>query len=136
MVAVRVDNSGQPASRWYTGAGIYRHVRLVITNPVHLEHWGTFVSTPEVSSQEATVRVQSEVINQSNTGRNVSLEITVIDPVGRLVQTAETKPLNVAPGATVSFTQDLVVHNPQRWDLDHPNLYRLVARLRDGKTTF
>ncbi|MEO6391135.1 MAG: sugar-binding domain-containing protein, partial [Pyrinomonadaceae bacterium] len=46
VVAVRADNSGQPASRWYTGAGIYRHVRLVLTDPVHLEKWSTFISTP------------------------------------------------------------------------------------------
>src|SRR6266851_1934828 len=135
VIAVRADNSAQPASRWYTGAGIYRHVRLVVTNPVHLRHWGTFVSTPQVSNVQATVRVQTEVTNQSTAARNVSLEITVIDPAGRLVQSAETKPMDIAAGAMVSFTQDLVVQNPQRWDLDHPNLYRAVARLRAGKTT-
>jgi len=135
VIAVRADNSGQPASRWYTGAGIYRHARLVVTNQIHFDHWGTFVSTPQVSSEQATVRVHSEVINQSSTARNVSLEVQVIDPVGRLAQSAETRSLKVAPGAIVSFTQDLVVRNPQRWDLDQPNLYRAVARLRDGKTT-
>src|SRR6185436_15920021 len=67
VIAVRADNSGQPASRWYTGAGIYRHVRLVVTNPVHIENWGTFVTTPQVSADHATVRVETEVVNQSNT---------------------------------------------------------------------
>src|SRR5260370_41657050 len=126
VIAVRADNSAQPASRWYTGAGIDGYVRLVVTNPVHLEYWGTFVSTPQVSNGQATVRVQSEVINQSNTARNVSLEITVIDPAGRLVQSAETKPTDIAAGAMVSFAQELVVHNPQRCDLNHPNLYRII----------
>ena len=46
VIAVRADNSGQPASRWYTGAGIYRHVRLVTTEPVHFVNWGTFITTP------------------------------------------------------------------------------------------
>ena len=71
VIAVRVDNSGQPASRWYAGAGIYRHVRLTITDPVHIDHWGTFVTTPEVSAAKATVSVQSTVVNQSETARNV-----------------------------------------------------------------
>ena len=71
VIAVRVDNSGQPASRWYAGAGIYRHVRLTITDPVHIDHWGTFVTTPEVSAAKATVSVQSTVVNQSETARDV-----------------------------------------------------------------
>ncbi len=127
VVAVRADNSGQPASRWYTGAGIYRHVRLIAASPVHIQHWGTFVTTPPV-------RVQNEVINQSQTARRLSIQVEVLDPNGRAVQTSETKPQNINAGATVSFTQDLTLRNPQRWDLDHPNLYRVVARLRDGKT--
>ena len=64
-LAVRVDNSAQPASRWYSGAGIYRHVRLVITDAVHIDHWGTFVTTPRVSSKFATVHLRSTVVNQS-----------------------------------------------------------------------
>src|SRR5258706_2277508 len=83
VIAVRADNSGQPASRWYTGAGIYRHVRLVITNPVHISQWGTFVTTPRVAEDKAIVRVQNEVINQSSVARAVSLEITVLDPNSR-----------------------------------------------------
>ncbi len=135
VISVRADNSGQPASRWYTGAGIYRHVRLVVTNAVHLEHWGTFVSTPQVSSEQATLRVQSEVINQSQSAQTVSIHVEVFDPNGRVVQTTETKPQNINAGAMSSFTQDLAIRNPQLWDLDHPNLYRVVARLREGKTT-
>src|SRR5258708_6422022 len=75
VIAVRADNSGQPASRWYTGAGIYRHVRLIATNPVHVQHWGTFVTTPRVASDRATVRVQSEVINQWQTARTLSVQV-------------------------------------------------------------
>src|SRR5206468_107335 len=62
VIAVRADNSEQPASRWYAGAGIYRHVRLVATAPVHLDQWGVFVSTPKISQDEAVVHVQSRVI--------------------------------------------------------------------------
>lgn len=135
VIAVRADNSGQPASRWYAGAGIYRHVRLVVTDPVHIEHWGTFITTPQVGTEKATVRVQSEVVNQSKVARVLSLQVTVLDPNGRTVQTAETKTQDVPAAATVTFAQDVVVKNPQRWDLDHPHLYQAVARVREGKTT-
>ena len=99
VLAVRADTSAQPASRWYTGAGIYRHVRLVVTNPVHIEHWGTFVTTPQVAADKATVRVQSEVVNQSNAARTLSLQTTVLDPSGRVVQTGQTKPEHIAANA-------------------------------------
>lgn len=135
VIAVRADTSAQPASRWYTGAGIYRHVQLVVTNPIHIEHWGTFVTTPEVASSKATVRVQSEVVNKSNAARALSLQVTVLDPQGRIVLVDETKTQDVAADGRVKFTQDIVVKNPQHWDLDHPNLYHTVARVRHGKTT-
>src|ERR1022692_2867010 len=61
VLAVRADNSGQPASRWYAGAGIYRHVRLVVTDPVHLEHGSTFVTTPAVTRAEAAVSIRSAI---------------------------------------------------------------------------
>ena len=68
ILAVRADNSGQPASRWYTGAGIYRHVRMVVKDPVHLTKWGTFITTPHIAATQATVRVQGTIANQS--GKN------------------------------------------------------------------
>src|SRR5215471_5289381 len=57
VIAVRADNSAQPASRWYPGAGIYRHVRLVVTDPIHFDHWATFVTTPKAAADTATVHV-------------------------------------------------------------------------------
>jgi beta-galactosidase len=135
VIAVRADNSGQPASRWYSGAGIYRHVRLVVTDPVHIEHWGTFVTTPQAGADKATVRVQSEVVNQSNVARDLSLQVTLLDPNGHALQTAETKTQNVPAASTATLVQEIVVKNPQRWDLEHPQLYQAVARIRDGKTT-
>jgi beta-galactosidase len=132
VVAVRADNSGQPASRWYTGAGIYRHVRLVTTDPVHIEHWGTFVTTPRVTNTNAEVNVRSTVVNQSSQARAVSLQIQLVNPDGRVVGTAETKPRTLAAGETADFTQDLNVKSPARWDITNPNLYKAVARVREG----
>src|SRR5271170_3173854 len=66
VLAVRADNSVQPASRFYAGAGIYRHVRLVETDPVHIVENGVFISTPKVSATQATVHVQCTVTNESD----------------------------------------------------------------------
>ena len=82
VLAVRVDDSGQPASRWYTGAGIYRHVRLVVVNPVHIERDSTFVSVPEISAGRAVVHVRTTVVNQSAEAAPVSLRVRLTGPRG------------------------------------------------------
>jgi beta-galactosidase len=135
ILAVRADNSGQPASRWYSGAGIYRHVRLVVTNPVHIAHWGTFVTTPTVTNQQATVNVRSTITNQSTEARDVSLRVSIIGPEGKIVQTAETKPQTVSPGSSIDFNQELTVRHPQRWDIDHTFMYQALAEVRAGQST-
>src|SRR6266545_4512600 len=101
VLAVRADNSAQPASRWYTGAGIYRHVRLVVTNPVHIEHWGTVITTPHVTAERATVSVHSTITNQSDASRNVTLQITIVGPGGETLQMANSKSQTLAPGKSI-----------------------------------
>src|SRR5215203_2009179 len=98
VIAVRADNTGQPASRWYTGAGIYRHVRLTASDPIHIEHWGTFVTTPRVSNTSATVNVRSTVVNQSDAARAVSLQVHLLNSDGKVVGAAETKSKQLAAG--------------------------------------
>jgi beta-galactosidase len=135
VLAVRVDDSRQPASRWYEGAGIYRHVRLVVTDPVHLEKWGTFVTTPHVAADEATVHVHSAVVNQSGAPRNVTLRLTLFAPDGRLVRTVESAARTVPAGQPADFDQDIAMPAPECWDVDHPALYRLVTEVHaDGAT--
>ncbi len=130
VLAVRVDNSGQPASRWYAGAGIYQHVRLVVTKSIHVDQWGTFITTPRVGRDQATVRVESAVINQSEDTRDVSLQVILFGPDGRAVHRAETKPQTIGAGKRLRFHQDLLIKSPQIWDLDHPSLYRAVVHIR------
>ena len=64
VLSVRVNNAEQPNSRWYTGSGIYRHVRIVVTDPVHIAHWGVFVTTPEVTATHAEVALRIRVANE------------------------------------------------------------------------
>lgn len=137
ILAVRADNSAQPASRWYAGAGIYRHVRLIITDSIHLDHWATSVTTPAVSASAATVHLRSTVVNQSDTPRQVTLQFILFDLNGYPVGTgkAATEPQNIAASASADFEQEITVKNPQLWDLDHPVLYRAVIKVRIGGKT-
>lgn len=131
VLAVRADNSGQPASRWYSGAGIYRHVRLVATDPVHIPQWGTFVTTPQVTADRATIHVQSTVVNQSDAPRDVGFLIAIISSDGRAVKTINIK-RTVAAGQSADFEQDISVKTPRLWDLDHPSLCRAVTKVQSG----
>ncbi|MGC9969232.1 MAG: glycoside hydrolase family 2 TIM barrel-domain containing protein [Bryobacteraceae bacterium] len=135
VLAVRVDNSGQPASRWYAGAGIYRHVRLVVTDPIHVEQWGTFVTAPRVSAGQAAVHVQSTVVNQSDATGEVFLEIAILGSDGRPVRSARTKARSIQAGKSADFEQDILVKAPQLWDLARPVLYRALVKVRAGRTT-
>src|SRR5205823_3150304 len=88
MIAVRVDNSQQPNSRWYSGSGIYRHVRLVTTNPVHVDQWGTYVTTPEATPARARVTIRTTVRNESRADQPITLRTVVYDAAGKAVATA------------------------------------------------
>jgi beta-galactosidase len=132
ILSVRADNSGQPASRWYTGAGIYRHVRLVVQDPVHIVRWGTYITTPQMTATQAVVRVQSTIVNQSESSREVTLQIAIVSPTGKSVGTVKTKPRSIASGQTADFQEELVVSNPQLWQLDRPDLYHADITIRSA----
>ena len=135
LLAVRADNSQQPASRWYSGAGIYRHVRLVITDPVHFEPWGNFVTTSlraESGLPMTIVQSGSTVMNQSEQPREVSVQIQVFDPDGKMVAVNHTGPQTLAPGQSVVFEPRALLFNARLWSLEHPELYRAVLSVRAG----
>src|SRR5947199_9777591 len=88
VIAVRVDNSQQPNSRWYSGSGIYRHVRLVTTNPVHVDHWGSYVTAPEVTAASARVTMRTTVRNASQADQPITLRTVLYDAAGKEVTAA------------------------------------------------
>lgn len=115
VLAVKVDNSLQPNSRWYTGSGIYRNVWLTKTNKIHISHWGTFLTTPEVSSEKAVVELEISLENSSNSILDIETEIVNAD--GWVVAKAK-------GNASKSITQSFEIENPELWSVDNPNLYR------------
>lgn len=132
VVAVRCDTSAQPASRWYSGAGIYRHVRLVAVNPIHIERDGVFASTPEVSSERATVQIETAVANDSTAPRDVTVQTTLISPEGKNVAKVETT-LTATNGLSNLLRQKIVFAKPQLWNLDSPKLYHVRVEIISEK---
>lgn len=126
-IAVKVDNSQQPSSRWYTGSGIYRNVRLVTTNPVAVAHWGTLVSTPKVDAKSATVKLEVTVKNSNSVNGKVKVVSEILDASARSVaQTTNFLKLNDSLKTTTQFFQ---VKNPKLWSPDQPYLYQVKTKI-------
>ena len=131
VLAVKVDNSQQPNSRWYSGSGIYRNVWLTTVDPVHIEHWGTYVTTPEVNEQTATVAIKTKVKNSSKSAAPVNLTSIILDANHREVARGTEK--NVASkDSHAEVSQTLKVTSPLLWSDEQPYLYRVVSQLEQG----
>ena len=131
VLAVRVDNSQQPNSRWYSGSGIYRNVWLVTTEKVFVEHWGTFVTTPVVTEKSATVNVKTKVMNALQQDQPVTLRTTIIDKNDKNVATKESNAI-IPKGLAFEFDQNLTITDPQLWSTDTPELYYAVSTVERG----
>lgn len=131
VLAVRVDHSEFADSRWYTGSGIYRPVRLKITNPLHIDHWGTAITTPLAKKGVARVQVETTVKNAGLERKSFTLQLRVLDQDGRLVKTVQTKE-SIAARSTLVVTQHIPMLNPKRWSPDSPALYTLESRITSG----
>ena len=133
VLAVRVDNSRQPASRWYSGSGIYRNVWLVITDPLHIGHWGVYVTTPVITKEKAQVSVEAGVVNQGSKKKKFTLENTVYGAQGRKVAFSVEESSLVA-GDSAVFPMVMDVKAPVLWSDEQPYLYKIVTRiLADGR---
>jgi beta-galactosidase len=131
VLAVRVDDSRQPDARWYTGAGIYRHVWLTVTAPLHVAHWGTYVRTPSVSEAVAQVEVLTQVQNENEVPKHCALTTTLVDAEGTEVGlTTSRHPIEV--GQTHAYVQRIRVAQPHLWSVDDPYLYRVRSTVQEG----
>lgn len=123
LLEVDLQNRDQQ-SRWYPGAGLYRNVRLLETNKVHIPVWGTYVTTPYVDAEEAAVKLQME-IDGVDTGKSVWVETAITDPAGATVATARQQYSSHGQ----PFTQSFLIAKPQLWSPEAPVRYRAVTRL-------
>ncbi len=132
VVAVRVDNSAQPNSRWYSGSGIYRHTWLTIVDPLHVAHWGVSVTTPRVDSASADVAARISVENVSDAVRTGVVRSVALDGAGREVARVET-PFSAPAGQTAVVEQRLRVEAPRLWSVESPHLYTLRSEVVEGQ---
>jgi beta-galactosidase len=128
VLTVKVDNSKQPNSRWYSGSGIYRNVWLTKVDPIHVSLWGTYVKTLQVSNKSARVNITTQVENNGLKEGTVTLTTVVVDSKGKEI-TRAVKDQALAVGAKISIEQEMEVANPSLWSLDNPQLYKITSRL-------
>ena len=129
-IAVRVDASLEEG--WfYEGAGIYRHVWLTKTGPLHVAKWGTFVTTG-VQEKSAEVTARVTVNNDSTNDTTFDLEQIILDADGKAVAEGRQEGLSLKTGAAGEFASTLKVSRPNLWSLESPYLYRLITSIRQG----
>ncbi|SHE39836.1 beta-galactosidase [Mariniphaga anaerophila] len=130
-IAVYVDTR-KHGSRWYPGAGIYRKVRMLVTDPVHSEIWGTYITTPVVEKTHAEIRVLNNINNFSNAEKEITVEATILSPDGIEIASSETKKV-IAAGTSRQFDHWMQVVQPSLWDVDNPVLYSLKTVVKEGE---
>jgi beta-galactosidase len=133
VLAVRVDNSLQQNSRWYSGAGIYRHVRVVITEPIHVAPWGVFVSTPNASASSAKVVVKTQVQNDTSETSAVTVKTVLVSPTGTKSSEPDEK-VELQPGQSTEVDQETTIERPALWSPKTPRMYLAITRIvKNGK---
>ncbi|MBB4802206.1 beta-galactosidase [Flavobacterium nitrogenifigens] len=128
IIAVKVDNDAQPNSRWYTGSGIYRNVRLVTSEKLHVGKWGTFVTTPEVSTKKSKVHLEVTIDNDNDTAREFTLVTSILDAKNKEVAN------KISIEKISAKTFETKVHNldvlkVQLWNTENPYLYKVVTKI-------
>lgn len=141
VLAVKVD--GRKCEEWwYQGRGIYRPVRLLITDMLHVDKWGTFVTTSDIQAGKAVVDIKTTIKNETNQTSNCTLISTIYDTQGNVVGNAETAK-QIEAGQSFVFEQQATVLNPTLWSIENPYLYYIFTQVKNGsaivdsyKTTF
>lgn len=131
VVAVRVDNSKQKNCRWYSGSGIYRHVWLFATSPVHVAHWGTSIATPEVSLNKAAVVVKTRIQNETSSPQSVVVNTQIVGANAKKAGNHKIK-TEIAANSVQEITQTINISRPLLWTPETPNLYTAQVQIMDG----
>ena len=128
VLAVRLENKPE-SSRWYTGAGLYRNVHLIITEDVSVPVWGTYLTTPEVNPDFAKVKIKTKVESLGAIPSGLRLQSTIVDAKGQVLTETSTTLLATDH---MEFEQNLIVKNPVLWSPENPVLYKAISKVYDG----
>ena len=123
-IAVRVKNEGRN-TRWYSGSGIYRHVLITATEQLHVDHWGTCITTPEVADDQARVNIKTNILNESPEDLYVLLVTIILKNDGTEMARKESRQ-NISGKAGFEYNQDLNIPDPLLWSVDSPSLYTVI----------
>lgn len=134
VIAVKADNSQQPNSRWYSGSGIYRNVWMVITNPVHVAHWGTYVTTPEVSEETAKIHIETKIENHTdNQDQTITIHHLLLDDSGKEIASASGN-IQSTKASDLNNMQEISINHPHFWNIEQPYLYTILTKIEiEGK---
>ena len=133
ILSVRVDNSKQPAARWYSGSGIYRHARFIVTDKIRVAHNGTYISTPEITPDQALVHTETTICNESGNPATVDVRTIILDPSGQ--EASRNCQHNIRLFNDSNSLRKTVIHNeitvpkPQLWSPDTPSVYKFVTEI-------
>ena len=132
-MAIKVDRTRYADSRWYTGSGIYRNVKLITTNKLHIPIWGTYITTPEVSRQQATVNIMVKVKNEDALKSNFDILTEIYDPE-KIKVASRKESYFLSDHSEQAFSRQFQLDTPQLWDTENPNLYRAIVSIwHEGK---
>ncbi len=136
LLAIRLDNPTN-SSRWYPGGGIYRNVWLVKVAPVHVAHWGTYVTTPEITVKSATVKIQASVENDTETDATVTLKNEICElnsdgNKGKYIATVSTDGIKIAAHQSAASLSQIAFANPKLWSLEKPQRYMVVTTVEQN----
>ncbi|MGN0443444.1 MAG: glycoside hydrolase family 2 TIM barrel-domain containing protein [Acutalibacteraceae bacterium] len=133
VIAVKVVNE-IPSSRWYSGSGIISDVTMTITDKVHVSLYGTQVTTPNLSSGNATTAAAVTLENDSDASKTVQVIASVLNNSGALVASSSESTVTLDAGASQNVDFSINITNPTLWSVDNPTLYTLRVVVKDGAT--
>ncbi|HEX9653486.1 MAG TPA: glycoside hydrolase family 2 TIM barrel-domain containing protein [bacterium] len=130
VLAVKVDHTRFGDSRWYTGSGIYRDVKLITTSALHIKQWGVYAVAANVTSSAATLDIETSLLNESGTAGDVTVENQLLYD-GKTFGTTSQQ-IQIAAVADTVVRQNLAIENPRLWDIDTPHLYSLETTVKQA----
>ncbi len=132
-ITVRVRNEGKN-SRWYSGSGIYRDVKLIATEKVHVVQWGVFISTPEVDDEMAKISVTTSVANELSSSNKIQIITSIFGPDGKKISVTKNE-LLLRSKTTETDSFNISVSNPVLWSIENPKLYKAITEIQSGDKT-
>lgn len=132
ILSVRVDNAKQKNCRWYSGSGIYRHVWILVTDPIHVNNWGIAITTSHISSKKASVQVKTRVKNETNQPQNIVIKTQLLGANGSKEGSNRIN-IGLSANSEKDIDQTITVSKPLLWTPETPHLYQAQVQVLKDK---